>query len=334
MPGAGASVLEISHRSAAFENIINEAEANLRKLLSITENYKVLFLQGGATLQFSMVPMNLLRDSGKRADYIVTGSWGNKAVKESYREGETRVLWDGKDSNYTSLPDWQSLNLEEEAAYVHFTSNETIQGIQFQEMPETEATLVCDMSSDFLSRPVPVDRFGLIYGGAQKNAGIAGVAIVIIREDLLARVPDGLPTMMDYRTYAENGSLYNTPPTFSIYITKLVTDWLLEEVGGLAEMAKRNQEQAALLYEAIDRSEGFYRGLVNENCRSRMNVTWRLRDESLESMFIQEARKADLHELEGHRSVGGIRASIYNAMTSEGVKALMEFMDAFRDQNA
>ncbi|MDP6117680.1 MAG: 3-phosphoserine/phosphohydroxythreonine transaminase [Planctomycetota bacterium] len=334
LPGAGASVLEISHRSPAFEEIIERAESNLRKLLSVPENYKVLFLQGGANLQFSMVPMNLLRDSGRRAGFIVTGAWGNKAVKESQKEGETRILWDGKDENYTGLPDWQNLDLEDDAAYIHFTSNETIQGVQFQEMPETEATWVCDMSSDFISRPVPVERFGLIYAGAQKNVGPAGATIVIIREDLLERVPDGLHTMLDYRTHAEKGSLYNTPPVFSIYVIKLVTDWILSEFGGLERIAASNEEQAAMLYSAIDRSEGFYMGHAIDDCRSRMNVTWRLRDEGLETKFIEEARKADLHGLKGHRSVGGIRASIYNAMTSEGVAALAEFMVAFREQEA
>ncbi|MDA0841632.1 MAG: 3-phosphoserine/phosphohydroxythreonine transaminase [Planctomycetota bacterium] len=334
LPGAGASILEISHRSAAFEKIINGAESNLRKLLSIPENYKVLFIQGGASLQFSMIPMNLLRDSGKRADYIVTGAWGSKAVKESQKEGETRILWDGKDPGYRGVPDWQSLDVDKDTAYVHFTSNETIQGVQFQEMPETEATWVCDMSSDFISRPVPVDRFGLIYAGAQKNAGPAGATIVIIREDLLDRASKGLHTMLDYRTHAENRSLYNTPPAFSIYVINLVTEWILAEFGGLSEMAAGNEKKAALFYSAIDTSEGFYRGHADEYCRSRMNVTWRLKNEALESAFIEEAYRADLHELAGHRSVGGIRASIYNAMTLEGVHALVEFMETFREQNS
>jgi phosphoserine aminotransferase len=334
LPGAGASILEISHRSAAFEEIIEGAESNLRKLLSIPENYKVLFLQGGANLQFSMIPMNLLRDSGKRADYIVTGAWGSKAVKESEREGETKILWDGNNSNYTSVPNWQSLDLDKDAAYTHFTSNETIQGVQFQEMPETEATLVCDMSSDFISRPVPVDRFGLIYAGAQKNAGPAGATMVIIRDDLLSRAPKGLHTMLDYRTHAEKGSLYNTPPAFSIYVINLVTKWILSEFGGLSEIAARNEEKAAMLYSAIDSSDGFYSGHAEKNCRSRMNVTWRLKDEALESAFVEQAHNSDLHDLEGHRSVGGIRASIYNAMTLEGVNALVEFMKIFEKQNA
>jgi phosphoserine aminotransferase len=334
LPGAGASILEISHRSAAFEEIIEGAESNLRKLLTIPENYKVLFLQGGANLQFSMIPMNLLRESSKRADYIVTGAWGSKAVKESQKEGETKILWDGRNGNYTSVPNWQNLDLDKDSAYIHFTSNETIQGVQFQEMPETEANLVCDMSSDFISRPVPVDQFGLIYAGAQKNAGPAGATMVIIRDDLLERVPTGLHTMLDYRTHAEQGSLYNTPPAFSIYIIKLVTEWILTEFGGLSDIAARNEEKAGMLYSAIDSSEGFYRGHADENCRSRMNVTWRLKDEALESAFVEQAHKSDLHDLKGHRSLGGIRASIYNAMTLESVNALMEFMDTFKKQNA
>lgn len=336
LPGAGASVLEISHRSKAFEQVADEAEANLRDLLGIPGSHRVLFLQGGASLQFSMAPMNLLRGAGAPAEYVLTGSWSKKALAEARKEGETRVVFDGAEGDYTTAPDLRALELDPDAAYLHVTSNETIQGVELPPgfEPEDGAPLVCDGSSDFLSRPLPVERYGLLYAGAQKNAGPAGLTAVLLREDLLERIPDGLPTMLDYRTHVENRSLYNTPPAFAIYVLMLVTRWIRDEVGGLDEMHERNREKATLLYEAIDASEGFYRGHAAPQARSLMNVTWRLPSEELEKEFIAEARTQDLHELKGHRSVGGVRASIYNAMPLEGVRALRAFMDEFRSRRA
>jgi len=334
LPGAGASVLEISHRSAPFEAIVGEAEQNLRELLEIPQSHRVLFLQGGASLQFSMAPMNLL---GKgTAEYVVTGSWAKKALAEAKKAGSTRVVWDGAGSSFTTVPDLGGLELDPSAAYLHVTSNETIQGIELPPgfEPADGAPLVCDASSDFLSRPVAAERYGLLYAGAQKNAGPAGLTIALLREDLLERIPEGLPTMLDYRTHAENRSLYNTPPSFAVYVFMLVTRWLRDEVGGLAEMHERNRAKAAALYGAIDASEGFYRGHAVPHARSLMNVTWRLPSEDLERTFIDEAKAQGLLELKGHRSVGGIRASIYNAMPLEGVQALRAFMDGFRARNA
>jgi len=327
-------VLEMSHRSKWFDEIIETAESNLRGLLSIPDNHRVLFLQGGASLQFSMVPMNLLRGAGKSADYILTGSWSEKAMKEAQREGAVRVVWTGKAENFTRVPQQTELDLDSNAAYVHFTSNETIQGVEFQIEPHVgDVPLICDASSDLLSRPIPVNRYALIYAGAQKNAGPAGLTIVIIRDDLLDRVPDNLHTMLDYRLQAKNKSLYNTPPVFAIYITMLVTRWLLEEIGGLEHMAAINRQKAQLLYDAIDQSNGFYRSHARTDSRSMMNVTWRLPNESLEQEFVMRAEANGLYELKGHRSVGGIRASIYNAMPLEGVQALREFMVEFKDQH-
>jgi phosphoserine aminotransferase len=330
LPGAGASVLEISHRSAAFDAVIREAEANLRELLGVPATHRLLFLQGGASLQFSMAPMNLLGD--RTAEYVVGGAWAKRALAEAKKVGAARVVWDGADDAYTAVPDLGGLELDPSAAFLHVTSNETIQGTQLPAgfEPASGASLVCDASSDFLSRSIPVERYGLLYAGAQKNAGPAGLTVALLREDLLERIPDGLPTMLDYRTYVESGSRYNTPPVFAIYVLMLVTRWLRNEVGGLAAMHERNRTKAAVLYEAIDGSEGFYRGHAAPEARSLMNVTWRLPSEELEKAFVEEAGDHRLLELKGHRSVGGIRASIYNAMPIEGVRALGSFMDDFR----
>jgi phosphoserine aminotransferase len=335
LPGAGASILEISHRSAAFAAVIEEAEANLRHLLAIPASHRVLFLQGGASLQFSMVPMNLLRGATTQAGYVITGSWGTRALAEARREGPVHVVWDGGADGYRATPDLAELDLEASAPYVHVTSNETIQGVEYPSgfEPVTGPPLVSDASSDFLSRPVDVARYAVLYAGAQKNAGPAGLTIAIVGDDALERVPDGLPTMLDLRTYAEHGSLYNTPPVFAIYVLTLVTRWLRDEVGGLEAMAERNREKASLLYEEIDASDGFYRGHAEPGSRSMMNVTFRLPDEALEAAFLEAAGERDLLELRGHRSVGGIRASIYNAMPLEGVRALRELMASFRAAN-
>ncbi|MGZ4151323.1 MAG: 3-phosphoserine/phosphohydroxythreonine transaminase [Actinomycetota bacterium] len=336
LPGVGASVLEISHRSKAFEAIVDETEANLRELLEIPETHRVLFLQGGASLQFAMVPMNFLGD--RAAQYVVTGSWGKKAVAEARQFGAIDVVWDGAGDGYAAVPDLGELSFRDSAAYVHVTSNETIAGVElaagFEGRVRSRAPLVCDASSDFLSRPVNVSRFGLIYAGAQKNAGPAGLTIVVLDDALAARAGEGVATMLDYRTHIEHRSLYNTPPTFAVYVLMLVTRWLRDEIGGLDKMAERNEEKAALLYEAIDASDGFYRGHATLEARSRMNVTWRLPDQELEKTFVDEARAHDLVELKGHRSVGGIRASIYNAMPVEGVRALRSFMDDFVARHA
>jgi phosphoserine aminotransferase len=328
LPGAGASILEISHRSDAFKRVMEEAEANLRELLSIPDTHRVLFLQGGASLQFAMVPMNLMLS---RADYVVTGSWGKKAFAEAAMRGDARPVWDGAQTGFTGVPDTLD-GLSAKADYLYATSNETIEGVEFPSgfEPASGPPLVCDASSDFLSRPIPVERYGLLFAGAQKNAGPAGLAVVVIRDDLLETIPRGVPTMLDYRTFAEHRSLYNTPPVFAIYVLMLVTRWLRDAIGGLDAMAKLNEEKAATLYAAIDGSDGFYRGVVAPASRSRMNVTFRLPNEELERAFVQQATGERLLELGGHRSVGGIRASIYNAMPIEGVEALTDFMERFR----
>jgi phosphoserine aminotransferase len=334
LPGVGISPLEISHRSPWFEGVIAEAEANLRTLLAIPDPYRVVFLQGGASMQFSMVPMNLLRGSARPAEYVVTGAWGAKAAVEGAKEGPTTVLWSGAGERFVRVPRLEELAPSPEAPYLHVTANETIQGVEWPPGGEPQAgTLVCDSSSDFLSRPIDVARYGLLFAGAQKNAGPAGVTVAIVRGDVLERIPDGLPSMLDYRTYAEHGSLYNTPPVFAIYVLMLVTRWLLHEVGGLARQHEMNAAKARLLYEEIDGSGGVYRGHADAGSRSLMNVTWRLADEDLERRFVAEAADQGLIELKGHRSVGGIRASIYNAMPREGVEVLAAFMRAFAQRN-
>ncbi len=332
-PGAGMSVLEMSHRSAPFDKIIKEAEADLRTLLGIPGNYKVLFVQGGASLQFSMVPMNLL-PKGKSADYILTGSWSQLALKEAKKVGDTRVAATTEDSNFNRIPAQDELKLDANAAYAHFTSNNTIYGTQWKTEPDAGSVpLVCDASSDILSRPLDINKYGLIYAGAQKNAGPAGVTIVIIRDDLIEKVPAGLASLLDYRLIAEKESLYNTPPCFAIYIAGLVFKWLLDEVGGLENIQKRNEEKARILYDAIDASSEFYRGHAEPGSRSLMNVTYRLPSEELEKRFAKESTAAGLDGLKGHRSVGGIRASIYNAFPREGVLKLVEFMQDFAKKN-
>lgn len=330
LPGTGISILEISHRSAKFGEIIGAAEANLRKLLNVPANYHVLFLQGGALLQFAMAPMNLLKGSGRSADYIITGTWAKTAMREARTQGGVRVAWDGDGTHYTRMPRQEELDLDATAAYVHMTSNETIQGIQFPAEPDTRGVpLVCDASSDFLCRPLDVQKYGVLYACAQKNAGPAGATVVIIRDDLAQRAPDGLPSMLSYKVMAEGKSLFNTPPCFGVYMVKLVTDWLLGSVGGLEKMLEINRRKADMLYEVIDASDGFYRGHASPESRSMMNVTFRLPDADLEAAFLKEAKARDLCELKGHRSVGGCRASIYNAMPVEGVERLRDFMREF-----
>jgi phosphoserine aminotransferase len=334
LPGAGISILEISHRSKTFTGIIEQAEANLRQLLAIPENYRVLFLQGGAQMQFAMVPLNLLRGSGKSADYVLTGSWGKKAIAEAQTQGEVNLVWDGKATNYNRVPDQDQLKLDPQAAYVHITSNETIQGVQFPSEPEVgDVPLVCDSSSDFMCRPVPIERYGILYACAQKNAGPAGVTIVIIREDLLDRAAEGLPSMLNYKVLAEGKSLLNTPPVFAVYMVKLVTDWLIRDIGGLEKMAQINRRKAQLLLDAVDQCGEFYEVHAQPGSRSIMNVAFRLADSALEGPFLEQAAGRGLCELKGHRSVGGCRASIYNAMPVTGVEALRDFMLEFCEKN-
>ena len=331
LPGVGMSILEVSHRSATFEQVIKEAEEDLRALLNISANYKVLFLQGGASMQFTMIPMNLL-GKDQSADYVTTGSWGQGALKEAKKIGTVREAANTSDTNFNRLPD--ALELDANAAYVHFTSNETIFGVEFQDEPVvSDTSLVCDMSSNFISRPVDVSKYSLIYAGAQKNAGPAGATIVIIREDLLARTPANTPAMLDYQNLAKNGSMYNTPPCFAIYICGLVFKWALEQ-GGLAAVHANNAAKAKLLYDAIDASDNYYRGHAEKNCRSLMNVTFRLPSEDLEKKFVKEATATGLDGLKGHRSVGGLRASIYNAFPTAGVEGLVGFMGEFQKNNA
>jgi phosphoserine aminotransferase len=331
LPGVGMSVMEISHRSKTFDEIIEGAERGLRELLGLPENYHVLFLQGGASLQFSMIPMNLLPKDGS-ADYIVTGSWGKKAVKEAKREGGVNIAATMADGGFTRTPGQDELKLDPNAAYVHLTTNETIEGVEWKHEPEVgDVPLIADASSDILSHPIPVEKYALIYAGAQKNMGPSGVTLVIIRDDLLKRIPDNLHTMLDYRTHVENKSLYNTPNTWGIYIIDLVCKYLKDQ-GGLEGMGRLNEEKAGLLYDAIDATD-FYRGHADVDSRSIMNVTFRLPSEELEKKFASEATAAGLDGLKGHRSVGGIRASIYNAFPRAGVEVLVSFMQEFEKKN-
>jgi phosphoserine aminotransferase len=331
LPDVGMSVMEISHRSKTFDEIIQGAEAGLRDLLGIPKDYTVLFLQGGASLQFAMVPMNFLSLDAS-ADYIVTGSWGKKAVKEAQKFGNVDLAANMADGGFTRIPNRDELHLNPSATYVHMTSNETIEGVEFKTEPDVgDVPLVADMSSNILSKPIPVEKYALIYAGAQKNMGPSGVTVVIMREDLLPRVRAGLATMLDYNTHAKNKSLYNTPNTWGIYILNLVCKWLKEK-GGLDAMRQENEAKAKLLYDAIDATE-FYRGHADPDSRSMMNVTFRLPSEDLEKKFASEATAAGMDGLKGHRSVGGIRASIYNAFPKEGCEALVEFMKEFETKN-
>jgi phosphoserine aminotransferase len=326
--GAGCSVMEMSHRGKEFTGIIEQAEADLRELMGIPEQYRVLFLQGGATLQFAQIPMNLL--AGRSADYIVTGVWSKKAFKEAQRIGKVRCAADTAASNFTRLPLADEIKLDPFAAYLHVCTNETIHGVEIpaERIADTGVPLVADMSSHILSRPVSVEKFGLIYAGAQKNIGPSGLTLVIVHRDLLGMAPLTIPTVMDYAVMAENGSLLNTPPTYGIYVAGLVFQWLKRQ-GGLAGIAAVNAEKARILYECIDGSGGFYTNPVDPDCRSRMNVPFVLADGALDAAFLAESKAAGLMSLKGHKSVGGMRASIYNAVPLAGVQALVDFMNDF-----
>ena len=329
--GKGLSVMEMSHRSAEYVSIANQAEQDLRDLLSIPDNYKVLFMQGGATAQFAMIPMNLLRGKNT-ADYIHTGQWSAKAIKEASRYCDVNLAASAEDRNFTYAPKQSELKLNPEAAYVHYTPNETIGGVEFDYIPDTgDVPLVADFSSSILSEEIDVSKFALIYAGAQKNIGPAGLCIVIVREDLLGNVLDGTPTAMNYQVAADNGSMYNTPATYSWYLAGLVFDWLKQQ-GGVASMAVVNQRKAQKLYGYIDDS-GFYANPVAIDNRSKMNVPFTLKDAELDKVFLAEADNKGLLNLAGHRSVGGMRASIYNAVTEDAVDALIDFMKDFASRN-
>ena len=331
LPGVGMSVMEISHRSKTFEDILHRAIEDIRALANISSDYTVMLLQGGASLQFSMVPMNILTP-GATADYIVTGGWAQKAVKEGKKVGNTNVAWTEGGEIFTRIPRQEELKLTPGAAYVHMTSNNTLFGTEWKKLPDVgDAPLVSDTSSDMLSRPIDVSKHALIYAGAQKNLGPSGVTLVIIRNDLLARSKDSLPTMMNYKVHADNGSMYNTPPTFGIYVLGLTMKWLRRQ-GGLDAIGQVNERKAGKLYAEMDRT-GFYRGTAQKDSRSLMNVTFRLGSEDLEKLFIKESTAAGLDGLKGHRSVGGMRASIYNAFPEEGVDALVQFMREFEREH-
>jgi phosphoserine aminotransferase len=331
LPGVGMSILEVSHRSKVFEDVLARAEADIRTLAGIPENYRVLFLQGGASLQFTMVPMNLLSEE-TTADYLVTGVWATKAADEARKIGKVHVAATTKAEQFTRVPRAEEIVLSPAPAYVHMTSNNTIYGTEWKDLPNVgDVPLVSDTSSDMFSRPIDVSKHALIYSGAQKNLGAAGVTVVIIREDVLARSTASLPAMLSYAVHAENGSLYNTPPVFAIYVLGLVVRWLIGQ-GGLQSIVQVNERKASKLYAEIDRT-GFYRGTAQKDSRSMMNVTFRLPSEELEKQFVKDAEKAGMDGLKGHRSVGGIRASIYNAFPEEGVDALTTFMREFERRN-
>jgi phosphoserine aminotransferase len=331
LPGVGMSILEVSHRSKVFENVIQQAEADIRALANIPSNYKVLFLQGGASLQFSMVPLNLLT-AGSTADYIITGTWTDKAAKEARKVGSVNIAATTEADNFTRIPAQSELTLTPDAAYVHLTSNNTIEGTQWHSLPDVgQAPLVSDASSDLFCRPIDISKYGLIYAGAQKNLGPSGATLVIIREDLLARSTKSLHTMLNYGVHAENASLYNTPPCFAIYTLGLVMRWLRDR-GGLEEVGTVNQRKADRLYTELDRT-GYWRPTARTQDRSLMNVTFRLATEDLEKKFVKESTAAGFDGLKGHRSVGGMRASIYNAFPEEGVDALVDFMREFERKN-
>ncbi|MEM9587591.1 MAG: 3-phosphoserine/phosphohydroxythreonine transaminase [Planctomycetota bacterium] len=335
LPGAGCSLLEMSHRDKRFVDILHDDESTLRSLLGVSDDYAVLFLQGGAALQFSMIPANWLRGTGKTAQYLLSGSWGKKAIAEGKKEGAIELAYDASESGFNHVPTPSDYTIPDDAAYLYYCSNETIQGVQFQSEPACpdSVPLICDASSDFLSRPLPIDRYGMVYACAQKNAGPAGVTVCVVRRDLLDQGGADLPGYMNYKNHADADSEWNTPPTFAIYVLGKVAHWLKDTVGGLDAMQQANEAKASLLYDTIDQNSEFYAGHARVSDRSRMNVTFNLPSDELQARFIAEAASYDLSALKGHRSVGGIRASVYNAMPVEGVQALASFMSDFASQN-
>jgi len=329
--GTGMSVMEMSHRGKAYMSIAAKAEADLREIMNIPDNYKVLFMQGGASTQFAAVPINLM-GSNRKADYILTGQWSKKAIAEAKRYGDINIAASSEDSKFTTVPEQSEWNLRKDAAYLHYTPNETIVGVEFPFLPQTEVPLVADMSSNILSKEIDVSKFGIIYAGAQKNIGCAGLTIVIVRDDLMGKPLDGMPAMLDYKIMADNDSMYNTPATYSWYIAGLVFD-RIKRNGGIQALQETNRRKADKLYSAIDNSD-FYTNPVDVNCRSLMNVPFILADSALDGAFLEGAEKVGLTTLKGHRSVGGMRASIYNAMPEAGIDALVEFMKDFEKNNA
>lgn len=331
--GSGQSVMEMSHRSKEYEAIINGCEALLREVMSIPDNYKVLFLQGGASSQFAMIPLNLLNGSGK-ADFVLTGQWATKAYQEASRYGECRAVASSKDQTFSYIPKFDKSTFTPDADYFHICMNNTIYGTVYHELPDTgKVPLVADISSCALSQPIDVSKFGMLYAGAQKNMGPAGLTVVIIREDLLGHARENTPTMFNYVTHSENGSMYNTPPTYAIYICKLVLEWLKNDIGGLKNMQAINEKKANLLYDFLDRSK-LFRGTVTPEDRSLMNIPFVTGSDELDKKFVSEAKAAGFVNLKGHRSVGGMRASVYNAMPVEGVEKLVAFMEKFERENA
>ncbi len=334
-PNAGASVLELSHRGKVIDGIIKEAEARLRRILNIPENYYVMFLQGGATTQFSMVPVNFLSEDGT-AVYLEQGTWSKKAIAEAKRVGKVEIAWSDKENNFTRVPADNEYEVRSDAAYFHVTSNETIHGVEFLRDPKSNGVpLVCDASSDFLGRPIDITKYSLVYAGAQKNIGPAGVTVAILSDDFYKKLieDERRPIMLNYKTHVENHSLYNTCPVFAIYMVGLVLKWLEEEKGGIAGIYKENQAKAALLYKAIDESNGFYKGHAAADSRSIMNVTWRTPSDDLDKEFAKEAEANKMLGLKGHRSVGGLRASLYNATSLDAVEALVKFMAEFKNKH-
>ena len=331
VPETGLSILGISHRSDWFAAVIAELEGNIRKLLGLSADYHVLFLQGGATQQFSMIPMTLLRGKSTPAEYLHTGYWSGKALAEARREGQVRVLWSGESSGFVRLPGDDELAYSPDAPYLHYISNETVEGLQFHRvLGRDDVPRVCDMSSDFLSQPCEAERYSLIYAHAQKNIGPAGVTVVLVRDELLQDAPTDLPGFLDYRSHIQSHSIFNTPPVFAIYVVLLITRWLLNDIGGLAKMAEINRSKAELVYTLLDGSNGFYRGRAEARDRSLMNVTFNLKDPAMEKRFLAEAQAAGFSGLAGHRSTGGIRASLYNGLTLAAAEQLVGFMQDFQ----
>lgn len=329
----GLSIIEINHRSQTCRDIVDQTEANLRQLMKIPSNYHVIFLQGGESLQFSMIPMNFLRGQNRPANYIVTGYWSQKAIHGPKLEGEVNVVWDGSEEDFVRVPQNHELKFDSDAAYVFYTTNETVEGVQYPEPPHVgNIPLMCDMCSDFITRPVDVSKFALISAHGQKNAGIAGVSIIIIRDDLLDGIPDNLHTMLDYRPHIEKRSIYNTAPVFAIYTVMLMTRWLIEDIGGLEPMDKIARERASIMYDFLDESN-FYQGRANKDSRSLINIVFELPTAELTKQFIAEGEAEGLIGLQGHRSLGGIRASFYNPMPIEGVYALRDFMSRFEKKH-
>ena len=335
LPGVGSSILEISHRSPAFGEILDDARNRFRSVFAVPDTHEILFLQGGACLQNAMIPANLLIDENQTGDYLVTGAWSKKSSAEVARFGKLNIVWNGESDKFNRLPKQDEIKLTDNAAYLHYTSNETIHGLQFKTEPESgDIPLVADMSSDVLCRPLDISKYGMIYACAQKNSGVAGLTVIVLRKDLMERCGDRLPTYLNYSKHATANSMANTPPTFAIYVLGLVCKWLQDDIGGLEKIYAMNQHKSSLLYDVIDSSNGFYKGHTSIEDRSIMNVVFNTNSDEITQRFLESAAKANMTTLKGHRSLGGIRASIYNAMPTEGVECLAQFMKDFAQSNA